>query len=839
MLPILYRVILRPLRREPVRTALTLLAVALGVAVVVAIELAGAASVANFQSSMQAVAGQADFEITATGGLSDQTLASLATAPLPFEYVPRIEDQATLDSGESVPLIGLDVIAIASKTSQEGVQAFDPNNASRRIVWLGSRLFQRFPKSINLTINDQTLAYSVAGQVPPQAGAAADSVAVLDLGLALRVTGKTNRLDRIEVHLPDNYPRADARQQLQSLVPPDALLAEAGAQTAENRKMLDGFRWNVRILSYIALVVGAFLIYNTIAVSVVRRRAEIGILRALGATPNQTLALFLGEAAAFGLAGGLTGLAFGRILAEGAVRLMGATVEGLYVSGQAAPIRLTPFEIALALLAGIGISLLAALAPALEAAAVQPTEAMARGRQNYNVRRHESRYAWFALAAAALAAILTQLPPPGRKPWWGYLAALLLILAGSLATPLAVARFASVIDPLARRLFGIEALLAARGIRASVWRSSVLTAAVATAIAMMVSIGVMVGSFRTTVITWLDAQLVADFYLRPNGPVGVDRHPTIDVSVADQLEKLPGVAAVDRFRVYEIRYNNATATLAGGQTQITDNFNRIAFLPGTNRDRVMAALRNSENAVVVSEPFSNKHRVQPGDRIRLPMGGQTPTFEVVGIYYDYASERGYIIMDRQTLLRYLPDPNPSNLAVYIQPNANYNAVREAVTQAVSHRAIGVFPSRELRSEAIRTFDRTFAITYALELVAIAVAVMSVAGSLLALVIDRRRELGLLSFLGAAPSQIRRLVLFEAGFTGIVASVLGALLGALLSLVLIFVINKQSFGWSIQLHWPVTLMSWAILGIYLATVLAALYPARLAANLNPIEVIHEE
>jgi putative ABC transport system permease protein len=221
------------------------------------------------------------------------------------------------------------------------------------------------------------------------------------------------------------------------------------------------------------------------------------------------------------------------------------------------------------------------------------------------------------------------------------------------------------------------------------------------------------------------------------------------------------------------------------------------------------------------------------------VGGRRVGFRVVDIYGDYSNERGYIVMDRGTLLKYLPDPAPSNLAVYLRPGTTLEEGRRAVEAALGTHRVMVFTNRSLREEAIRVFDRTFAITYALEAVAVFVAVMGVAGALLALVIDRRREFGLLRFLGGATGQIRRIILFEAGLLGLLANIAGIALGFWLSLLLIFVINRQSFGWTIQFHWPVTVLVSALSIVYAATVLAALYPSQVAADLVPIEVIHED
>jgi putative ABC transport system permease protein len=243
--------------------------------------------------------------------------------------------------------------------------------------------------------------------------------------------------------------------------------------------------------------------------------------------------------------------------------------------------------------------------------------------------------------------------------------------------------------------------------------------------------------------------------------------------------------------------------------------------------------------VLVSEPFANKHHVRAGDTLMIPLGKALIPFRVLGIYYDYTNERGFILMDTGTLLKYLPDTAPSNVAIYLKPGVPSEQGERAVQAALAGRKVLLASNRRLRAEGIRIFDRTFAITYALEAIAVFVAIMGVGGALLALVLDRRREFGLLSFLGASEGQLRRIILFEAGLLGLFANVAGVILGFVLSLLLIFVINKQSFGWTIQFHLPVAVLLSALSLVYVATVIAGIYPARVATHLVPIEVIHEE
>ena len=840
------RLILRPLTYEPVRTALTTLAIALGVAVVIAIDLAGQAAAGSFHSSLESLTGKGDLLITATAGVDEHLLGKLVQLPYDLVFTPRIEDFATVNGrGEAYPFIGIDLIASASQIRVARSASGHPMPTDLEIllsrsnpIWVGSALGLRAGNTVRLLINDTLHDFTVAGVLAAGQQLAQANIIVADIGLAQCVTNKSHRLDSIDVKIPSAQSVEFWQALLRKYLPPSLRVEPQGSRTGENRKMLAAFRWNLRVLSYIALVVGAFLIYNTIAISVVRRRNQIGVVRSLGCTRGMVALAFLGEAAFFAAIGSLLGVLLGRLMAIGAVRLIGSTVEALYVSSQPAPVHITfssaASGVALAFLVSVG----AALAPAMEAARVPPVEAMARGREQYIAATRSGLRAILALFLFAVAALFSQLPPVSRQPVFAYAAVALLILGTAAVIPGIITLFVRSTHALLERLLGVEALLAVRSLRASLGRTSILVAALATAVAMTVSVAVMVGSFRETVSVWMDNQLQADFYLRPAGYSAADQHPTMNAAVADRIEHLPGVAAVDRFRAYPISYQGLPATLAGGESSRIAESASTRFLPGENRQQIRSLLPTGDYAVV-SEPFANKHKVKVGSVVNLPLAGATRSFHVLGIYYDYSTERGFIVLDRKTLLKYLPDQAASNLAVYLNPRARPEQVRRQIDAAIGDRAVAVFSNSSLRRAAIATFDRTFRITYALEAVAVFVAVMGMAGAMLAMIIDRRRDFALLRFLSAERLQIRKIIVCEAGFLGLLAVFTGVVLGSVLSLILIFVINKQSFGWTIQFHWPGTVLLVALSAVYLATLLAALYPARTAMRMSPIEAIHEE
>ena len=841
-----WRLMVRPLAREPVRTGLTIAAVALGVAVVLAMDLAGTAATGSFRSSLETLSGEYNLEVTATGGVPDETAGTLATLPYDLRISPRVEDFALVpQTKQTVALIGLDLISEANalraqaggKTANGAQQSATGDFAWKDLgkddsIWAGSSLGWKVGERISLVIGDHEQMFTVRGiYADGNQGAI-----VMDIAAAQRALGRMGKVDRILVRAPEAAGES-WEQKIGAALPAGLEVRAAGAATEENRKMLSAFRWNLKLLSYIALVVGAFLIYNTISVSVVRRRAEIGIARALGASRGNVLAAFAGEAGVIGVAGAAIGIPLGRVMATGAVKLMGATVDALYVSSRPGPIELGISSVLMGLVVGIGVALVAAYAPAREAAQVAPVEAMARGRREFAVRVHKTRDFWLAVILAVATWAASQASAVAGKPLFGYFATLLAIAAGTLAIPAAVSLVMRAAGGLLKKL-GVAALLASRSLVGSLRRTSVLVAALATAIAMMTAVGIMVGSFRETVIQWMEGEVPADFYLRPAGSHSVDRHPTISPELAERIAKLPGVEAVDRLRAYEVSYDGVPTTVAAADLRDARKRGRSDFFSGRPTNEVLAELR-SGNAVVVSEPFTYKHHVKAGDTITLRLGMERASFRIADVYYDYGSERGFVLMDRSKMKKYLPDDAPSNLAVYTASGANREAVRREIEQAVSDYRILIFSNADLRREAVRIFDRTFAITYALEAVAVLVAVMGVAGALLALVIDRKRELGLLRFLGATGGQIRRMILVEAGLLGLLANAAGLLLGFALSLILIFTINKQSFGWTIRFHWPVAVLGAAITVIYAATVLAGFYPARVAVRLNPIEVVHEE
>ncbi len=833
---LLYRLIGRPLIREPVRTWITVLCVSIGVAVVVAIDLAGHAAAGSFRSSMESLQGSASYEITRVGGIPDTAFGVLSKLPVPLEFSARVEAYATVAAtGERLPLFGVDILGDEAVRSGVGAELPDLEVLfEQRPVWVPETLGVRVGERIDLAVNDRLETFTVQGLLGNSnwSGTSPQGFVVTDIALAQQVLDRIGLLDRIYVRDPSGG-EGDWKALIAGALPSGASLRPAGTGTQESRKLLRSFRWNLQVLSYIALIVGAFLVYNAVSVSVVRRRDLIGVARALGMAAGTVRAGFLAEGCFFGAAGTLVGLVLGRVLAVGAVGLMGQTVQALYVSSAPGDIAIRPWTAAVATVAGLGVSVAAAWWPAREASSVLPAEAMARARRDYEIRGASAYWSQAAGVCAAVSALLCTLPAWDRVPYAGFLGAFGLILAVAMVVPkVAAVSLGAAARPLLR-LLGPGAMLGSRTLAGSLGRTAVIVAALATATGMMVSVGIMVGSLRETLIVWMDRQLQADLYVQAEARSGADAAATFSEEVAKTIEGLPAVDDVDRLRRYPISYGGLPSTLALADFRVIGRRSKMRFLGGQDIAAVADTLVASKS-VIASEAFGSKHGLGAGDTVRLPIGNGAEEFEIAGIYYDYSAEHGFLLGHREILMRYLPDDRLTGVAVYVSAGVDVEAARSAVIESAAGYRVQVSRNRELREGATEIFDRTFAITYALEAVAIFVAILGMSGALLTLVVDRRAEFGVLRALGAAKRQVRQLVLAQAGMLGLLATSMGFVLGWLLSIVLVKVINKQSFGWTIQFHWPVAILLGAIGVIFAASLAAGTYPARIAATQGPTD-----
>jgi putative ABC transport system permease protein len=840
------------------RSGVTVLAVALGVAIALSVDLANTTAVASFASSVNVISNHINLQVLGVGrGFDERTILRVQNVPGVLYANPAIEDSLTVGaragdafSGEILRVLGVDLLRPVPGSSgilstpggvATGTAAPDPwVLVNGHGAFISARVAAKYhwqPGSIiSALAGDRSVDLRVAAILPPSVAGVDSSVVFVDIATAQEIFGKVGRLDRIDC-IVDPARLATTIAAVRRVLPPGVRAIEPKVRTGEIGRMLRSFELNLAALSYIALLVGMYLIYNTVAISVVQRRPEIGTLRALGVKRGQILRTFLAEGALFGAVGSLLGVVIGSVLATFSVAAVSRTVDTLYVASHADHVVYDPLVLLKAFLIGVVAAVVAALVPALEAAGTRPAITMRAQGYERRLTGLAPRAAIFGLGLLLVAWAATFMPAVGDVPLFGYAAGLLIIFAGSLFAPLAIAGLAR----LARAVLVSRSApgeIAAANLGSSPVRNSVAVASLMIAIAMTVAVAILIGSFRTTVVAWANDTLKADLFVRPMGLGDASSDATFSPTVASTIGRLPGVASIDVIREISIPFRGRITSL--GATNLGDFASRrtVRFIGRVDQDALQRGLPGSTN-VLISEPFATKFSLDTGDRFTLDTPSGTVTFSVAAVYNDYSSDAGVVLMDLATFRRLYRDSSLTSLAVYARPGTNLVALRNTIERSVLPLRVDTQTTRELRSLVITIFDRTFAITYALYVISITIAVLGVVSTLFALVLERRREIGLLRYLGLRTRDVRRMVYFEAAFIGLLGGVSGVIVGVLLALLLIFVINRQAFGWLIELHMPYDFLGEAIVLVVIAALVAGIYPAGVAARIRTSEAVRAE
>ncbi|MCO5170401.1 MAG: FtsX-like permease family protein [Planctomycetes bacterium] len=863
---------LRRVRLEPGRTALLVLGVALGVAVFVAVRALNRTAVATLGKLDQVAAGGAALVVDGgAGGVPLDLLPALravdgvrAAAPVVARFAREATtDQAGPDAADAprVLVLGLDLLDPAARdvaASRDVGVVFDPAALLLPRPALVAAPFARrrglgLRSTFELFAREGRAPFVVAGVFEPRGPAAevtGGDLVVLPLGLALEAFGPTDRCDRVAVALDDGADAEEVAARLRTVVGtrPDGagLRVEApGAGALQAGALLGTMQLGLTIASLLALVVGQFLIYNAMSIAVVRRRPELGVLRAVGASRAHLALLLLAEATAFGVVGAALGLGLGALLADAALGLVNAQVTQLYAMLDARQVALEPSTVALGLLAGPVATVLASVPPVVSALAVSPVEAARK-----DPPRARADRAVRAIGAVGAAALL------GSGAW--YLAsagqsiaegALLLVgVAGgaALLAPLAASRAVTLLRPLLARL-GPTGALAADALLVRPGRAGVTVAALMVALGGVLAISGLVRSLERAVTTWVGQVLVADIYCSASNPLGSQGNTLLDADqVQADLLAVPGVA-----QAYPIRFvfeEAATRSRAGllrrGQTLLMA-FD-LAFLGDHSRIPVTASVEGGlqgaiariverpGDRVAISSNLARARGVGVGDRItlRTPEGPWSP--EVVLCVVDYSSEHGSVYVDLPEYRRRWQDARANAFDCFVAPGADPGAVAAEVRRRLGGRYdLFVTENAAFRRQVLVVVEGAFTVTYAMQVIAIGVALLGVVTTLLATALERTRELGVLRAVGATRGQVRRTVITEAALLGALAGLFAAGLGAAMGLALVTRVIAGQYGWDLEYVYP---WGQALWGGALATALAAAAGALPAERAARVEVV---
>lgn len=850
------RFILRDLRFNYVRSCLTIFGIALGVAVLLAITLANDTALTKFKDTVDRVSGRANLELrsTSTPWMNEEYLSNIRWLwDSGIKFTPIIEDNVLFHDadGPLVQLIGMDMLADevfksyeeASDTQSAGKADVDVSVLEPKAALVGSKLAAAYNlkkgSKFKLLVNEAPQVFTVSRVLTNKGlgGAFSGNLVVMDIRTAQQALNSTGKITRVEIVAPESEIEQVSRHLKHDL--PASIAVERPSQRGQQvEKMTRSFQYNLLALTFIALMVSMFLIYNTMTISVIRRRPQIGTLRALGCSKNKILSLFVAESFTFGIVGTSLGILVGIAFAQGALGAVAQTFQHFYFQTPVEHVNLNPVTISTAFLIGVTVTVAAALAPAFEAAGVAPAEATRRASYELKSTRNATKYAIFGLVFFVSAAIFSVQPALNGVSVFGFAASLSTICGAALIMPQLLKFVLPLIGTFAEKLFRSEGRIAARSLEGTLGRTSVSIASLMIGIAMMVSLAIMIGSFRQTVMVWIDQTLKADLWLQSAARAGGSRQARMDEGLLEVIRGVPGVKAVDGFAEHALEYKGDPATIAGADLDVVSKYGHLLFIDGRDARSIVGNLGPTD--CIVTEAFAIRKNVHEGEVLQIPTATGTIPLTIKGIYYDYASDLGYIIIPRKHYENLFGEHTISSCAIFLEPSASSDDVRAQILKAVGNKiALNIRTTRELRAEALKIFDRTFAITYALHTIAIAVAILSVMNALFALTMESKREFGILRYIGASEKQLRRIVLVEAGILGAVGNTTGIVLGYFLSLLLIYVVNKQSFGWTVQFCLPTEFLLQSSVLVFITAVLAGLIPARLAARTLAPSVVRDE
>ncbi len=842
-MPALYRASAGYLLRHPWQLGLALLGICIGVAVIVAVDLATESSRRAFFLSMETLTGEATHQVIGgPGGLPESLYVELRVERGFRSIAPVVEGRASLN-GADVRILGVDLFAeqqirnfSLDVSDDAGPGAATAESLFGRILTgEGSALMSRpTARMLGLGPGDSFEIQSAGkafqgvllGRFGDDASRFVDDLVVVDIAVAQEWLGMAGKLSRIDVRIPRGDP--SSRQALERALPPGTQLLEAAARTRAMSGMSTAFMTNLSAMSLLALLVGLFLIYNSVSFAVLQRRGLIGVLRALGVTRGQTFRLILSEGMVLGLLGAVTGVALGIWLGDHLLALVSRSINDLYFRVTVTDVSVQPLTLVKGLAAGMGATLVSAVIPAIEAASYPPQLALAR---SVIERRGRSMAPVIALAGVLLG--LTAwllLEVSGSNLVAGLSAVFMLIMGFALCVPLATRALSVVMAPVAGRLGGTGARLAVSGIGANLSRTGVAIVALAVAVSATIGVSVMVQSFRASVSAWLDQTLQSDIYVAaPGAP--------LDDGLITDLVDVPGVEAYSATRRIwlespEGRVRLIALQLAPGRypgSEILDAEPGQAW-EGFER----------RGAVLVSEPLAYRRNVGAGDSIRLMTGLGEREFNVAGTFRSYDVNGGAVLINRPAYDRFWDDRVTDSIGLFLAPGADREAMMARLREVAGNRQPLVMRSNaEIRDLSLRVFDRTFIITDVLYWLATGVAFIGILGAMLALQMERSRELATLRALGMTPFQLGGMVTTQTGAIGLISGLVAVPLGLVMAWVLIDVINRRAFGWQmdIQLSWQV--LAVAVAFSVAAAFLAGLYPSWRAARSSPALAMREE
>ena len=831
--------VIRSIRTERFLTSLSIIGVALGIGLFTSIRVASDRAISSFESDIRSLTPYTEYEITHSAGIDFDERIYERVRSLAEDSFPVLKASAYFPSlGESLDINGVYTIKTLGFLRPAHRQRFDTETFFRDLN--GIIITKHFADAHSLKKGDSLPAqvYDSLHELKVvdiiDAPSVPSNAVIMDIGNFQESFALTGKLSRIDVAADET-----TAGRIRKILPP-GLSLEKKAQVIENRKsLLASFRYNLEFVGLIAILVGVFLLYNTVFITVVKKRTEIGILRGLGAGRRTVVLLFVIQGLFLGTIGSFLGIGIGQAFAYVSVAAVQKTITSMYSAVTISDYLITPAEAFSALLLGVVISLAASVIPAYESSRILPTESSREGSFEGRRRRRRGLFScigFIIIAVGMASAYLDYRLMPFPFPFLAYAGILLIILGFTLVSPVYLSFFIRLMERPVGTTFGPAGSIASADMQGSIYRFSVALMSVAISSSLIVSLLIVIVSFRNSLTRWINQNISADVYIKPSSCRSNFCFFPLSPDLVQTLQRLPGVAGIDRFRTLEIGYGGKKIVAGFGDTEVARTFSQKRHSGSAARFRESAARREAG----ISTYIATKYGLKKGDALELQTPRGPVRFLIRDVFSSYSTTSGFIYMDRRWLDEYWGLDDATQLGLYVGEGVDISRFIRQLQAALSPRySLDIMNTRELRERVLSIFNRTFAITYAIELIAVAVALIGVVNTLFSLVLERRREISVIRYLGGSWGQIRRMLILSAGIVGITGIILGSVIGGIMSVIFIEVINKVSFGWQIDLDVPVGYLSVVSAALFLTTLLAGVLPARVARKIDPKKFISFE
>jgi putative ABC transport system permease protein len=836
---------LRFLLRHPWHFVLSILGVALGVSVVVSIDLSNSSAKTAFSLSTEAVTGKATHQIKgAAEDLDEEVYRTIRIDGKIRKSAPIVEGYARVEGlNRTFQVLGVDPIAEApfrDFASQEaGIELSEfmsGENTGLVAEPVAEELGVSIGDTLSISVGGRSFQIGLIGLIDAEndrSRQALESLLIVDISTAQRLFDMQDKLSRIDLILPEDA-EDKVIPKMESMLPEGADIIRSDSRTETVEQMTRAFEFNLQALSMLALLVGMFLIYNTMTFSVVQRRPLIGRLRALGVTKNEILTIVLKEALLIGFLGTVIGIISGIFLAQFLVKLVTQSINDLYFVLSVQELSIGIFPIAKGAVLGIGATLIASFWPAREASEAEVSTVLRRSSNESKIIGRIFPLAIIGILTGLAGVGILLIPNGGIVA--GYSSLLFMIGGFSLIIPLLIVGMAKIFRPIAGKLNGLIGKMSVRGVVTELSRTSVAIAALVVAVAATVGVGVMVDSFRTTVVSWLESQLQADVYVQPPSSVSRKADSELVPMLVDVLKETEGVAEAHTVRSVDVRTNKGTDNLVAiDQGEAAQNTYQLKEGAPEFWQRY-----EKENIIMVSEVYAYRNEVGLGDSLFVETDQGRKGFEIQAINFDYASDIGTITINRNIYNKFFDDEAISGLALYAESGVDVDELVERLRErSEGIQEVFIRSNRGLREASIEIFDRTFTVTVVLRMLAILVAFIGVLSALMALQLERSKELAVLRANGMTPGQLWNYVVTQTGVMGVMAGVLSVPLGILMAYILVYVINLRSFGWTLQFMISTEVLLQAVGLAILAALLAGVYPSWKMAKANPADALRND